>query len=126
MANRVLKGEPARLLKAKYLERNDHKQITKIFCKVCGAIIADSANGNRLRYRSNYAEAKIKFSDGSMHVTNVCKRCLPRLSASADLMNLVHKADIADLAEAVPELGRHADRKRPRLVATVIGTRGLP
>jgi len=125
MARRPIKTDVPKLERSIYLERDDSKLITKIYCKICGAVIAEKLGGE-FRYRSNYAEAKFRFEDGSMHVTNLCKRCLPRLGNNPALMTLMHSADIEDLAITIPQIRRQLLRKKPKLIATVIGTRGLP
>ena len=80
--------------------------IQKLFCQVCGDQIAGvSASpigsgpyANKLsdsfKRFANYAEIKIEFDDGSMHVTNGCKKCL-KMTMPIEQANEIYQADLS-------------------------------
>lgn len=95
--------------------------INKLFCKICGASIAgvtETPKGGgplikvmvqKFMRFSNYAEIKIEFSDGSMHVTNGCKSCLKVNMESSQLLE-IYQADMA-------VMGMKPDRTPVKVVA---------
>ena len=65
-----------------------------LYCKVCGAKIGHRDRMGFVR-TPDYAEVKIRFDDGSFHVTSGCKNCL---STKMDkrILQEMYEADCAD------------------------------
>lgn len=93
------------------LARSDYVQfaadgtIDKIFCKMCGVVIASVeaipiGSGPRagkfvmhFQRHPNYVDAKFVFDDGHFHVTNGCKNCI-NMSLTSEQLEELHTADL--------------------------------
>lgn len=78
----------------KFVERSPQGHINALFCKLCGKKIGfrDRRGFHRT---DDYAEVKIRFDDGSYHVTNGCKRCL-KMGMSLDAVQRMYEGDCQD------------------------------
>jgi hypothetical protein len=105
-----------------YLRKDPRGQLLEIHCKLCYTDIAglvevetrrDRENGTprtvlvqRFQYFPNYKEIKIKFDDGTSHITNICSQCLQQLKKEE--LEVLYLSDIIQLNEehknkAMPE-----------------------
>lgn len=102
------------------LLKPDYFRPGQVLCKSCGVEIAGVVGvGRRAHFENhpNYRELKILFDDGSMHVTNCCSTCLPKLDNPTTLDKL-HLADLHYMEKEVPELrGMIRNRRAVRIVA---------
>ena len=91
------------LAKPDYMEYAEDGSMRKIFCKVCGKQIAgmidkvDKTGETVTQFKRFpvYAEAKLRHSDGSFHVTNGCRHCFMKLEYKTG--QLVYEADMAEM-----------------------------
>lgn len=111
------------LVRPDYIEADDSGVIKGIFCKVCGTKIAgmiDKPKGSGLALKFKrfpmYAEAKLRHSDGSFHVTNGCKKCFMKLEYK--IGQEIYEADMA-------EMNMPADRWVEAVVAVDTSGAGL-
>jgi hypothetical protein len=73
-----------------------------------------------------YAEMKIKFADGTAHVTNLCKECTSKARNNPELLMAIYNADIDDLCIDNPAMEMfRANKERPRVVAVDNTGRGI-
>jgi hypothetical protein len=108
-----------------YLQRTRNGAIRRIFCKVCSYIIAEQRG--RIFWRSRiYAEMKLKFEDGTMHVTSLCQGCLPKVRRDPEALMAIYNADIDDMAKEDPRAEMFRDKAKPRVVAVDTKMRGIP
>lgn len=126
------------LLKAPDFITKDGNELTEIKCKVCGERIAgmvDRAKGDpkidrqgnrvqayvqRFTRFHNFAELKMSMSDGSMHVTTGCSKCLQASLTPAMLKAMM----VADIEEQRADLGNIlADRYVAREPTAIVGRR---
>ena len=122
-----------------FVRYDDHMQLQEILCKVCGTSIAGMSeevvsrgqdrNGQtiitmqrRFLRHHNYAEIKIKFTNGSFHVTNGCSNCLSESLLPEQLQELFWVDVMRE-----PASFTDSDRKRiaERVSALMRGTGGL-
>lgn len=108
-----------------YIQRTRTGGIRRIFCKCCGYIIAEQRGRSFWRSRI-YAEIKIKFDDGTMHVTNLCQGCVPNVRRDPELLLAVYHADIDDMVKEDPTADKFREKERPRVVAIDTKLRGIP
>jgi hypothetical protein len=110
-----------------YIEKAATGQTLNMFCKVCGTQIY----GTLTIHDKLYAELKMRFSDGTSHITNLCRNCVPIVSGSTKLMNELHKADMKYMAADMDEPARsrfliiNEHREKPRFVTAAFGRGGL-
>lgn len=101
----------------------------KILCKACGHEIAGMVGRGRKRHfehHANYREAKILFDDNSMHVTNICSACLPKIDAPA-ILDKLHLADVHYMERDVPGIrGLIRNRRALRVIAATNRPVALP
>ena len=110
---------------AEYLQRTRNGAIRRIFCKCCSYIIAEQRGRTFWRSRI-YAEIKIKFADGTMHVTNLCSGCIPKVRKDRELLMALYQADIDDMVKEDPTAAKFRDKAEPRVVAVDTKYRGIP
>lgn len=109
-----------------YIEYDKIGRMIRLFCAVCGTVIGEDRRGNFFRF-TNYAELKMKFDNGQMHVTNLCTDCVVVVAQSPELMLEVYHADIDEMATEIPEMGAFKDDKGlPRYVTMDLTRSGLP
>lgn len=72
--------------------------VRELYCKVCSTQIAGGVPFQRY---ANYAELKFSCDDGSLHVTNGCRKCLTR-STSKKILSAMLVADMTDLNKGLP------------------------
>jgi hypothetical protein len=108
-----------------YME-TDGRGIAKLFCKVCGAQIAQRTRRGQMNFFDNYAEVKFRFLDGSFHVTNLCANCVKAVQKDRLLAKEVHDADIDFMARSVPGLTAQKRRLSPRVVTVDYSKSGIP
>lgn len=113
------------LVRAKYLSKQADGTITEIFCKVCGTNIARATPDGRMVRRPNYTEIKMKFSDGSFHVTNLCKSCVENIGDRKDVMLDMYEADIDEMSLEAPQLLALKGKSYPELVSVMLGNKGI-
>lgn len=89
------------LAKPDYIEFGDGGRPEKMYCKVCGEVIADlqyKPKGDfvveRFTRTPSYAELKMQMQDGSKHITNGCSTCIRRAMKDVPLMQKMYQADI--------------------------------
>lgn len=70
-------------------------EVDQLFCKVCGSMIGRYEEGFGLKRLPLYAELKMRFTDGSYHVTNGCIDCLSRIK-TPEQMHELHQADLEE------------------------------
>ena len=113
------------LAKPECVEYDRNGRVSKIFCKICGCIIAHSLRRG-LHRLSRYAEVKIQFADGSHHVTNLCLDCVTRHRKNEDILLAIHEADILHFEKDLPSMVEHLENKRsPRVVDVDVHRRGI-
>lgn len=86
-----------------------------ILCKGCGVEIAGMTGTGRHRrfgQHPTYREMKIKFDDGSFHVTNICSSCLPIFRDDPKKLQALHTADLMYLRSQVPQLSQKVGKRR--------------
>ncbi len=111
------------LAKPDYVTLDAHGRAIEVFCKCCGyKIMGFSAAKNRLAYTIDYCEVKIRMTDGTNHVTNVCRKCLNNLADDKDKLQELHDADMAYLTLPETYINRIVDR----VVQVELRQRGLP
>lgn len=113
------------LNKPHFVDYNESNQAIRVYCKVCGATIADTVRGHFHRFK-NYAEMKMRFSNGSYHVTSGCNKCISLAIKDEDLRLAMHQADIDDMIREVPELASYRTRSDPKVVKVDFSRRGIP
>jgi hypothetical protein len=125
---RLLKNapKPTGLAKPRYIDKDANGAIRHIYCKVCGTVIATYEGPRAVRYNKNYTEIKIKFDDGSFHVTNLGSECLRNVRADKNLLLQVYLADMENMLAESPDLGNLSLPTNPKIVAFNIGTQGIP
>lgn len=107
------------------IQRTRIGSIKRIFCKVCGYIIAEHRGRSFWRSRM-YAEVKIRFADKSAHVTHLCKACVPKVRGDQEVLMELYEADIRDMMVDDPKMAVYLDGKEnPKIVATDYQARGL-
>jgi hypothetical protein len=112
------------LARPDYVEKDRIGRMIRLYCKNCGVLIGRDERGAFRRLR-NYAELKMRFLGGSMHVTNVCKDCALLATESRELMVALHNADIDDMVRDVPEMGLERMRIAPRFISLDTTRSGL-
>lgn len=111
--------------KPDFILRNRSGAVHTIFCKCCGALIAQQRKRSFWRARI-YAEVKIRFADNTAHVTNICVNCIPELQRNPALLYQVYEADINDLCIDNPAMEMFlVDKEKPRIVAVDTKGRGI-
>ena len=122
---------PKKLIKKKnYVVANERGAVVELFCKNCGIPIgglevAEKEN-KKFERHGNYAEIKMRFSDGTFHVTNICTGCIAEVTGDPDLMQQIHDADIEQLALNHPTLQElYSTRTDPRCVGLDTKQRGM-
>jgi hypothetical protein len=111
--------------KPNYIQRNRSGGVRRVFCKVCAYVIAEQRG--RMFWRSRlYSEMKIKFADGTAHVTNLCKECTSVARRDPELLMKIYEADIDDLCidNQQMEIFR-IGKEKPRVVAIDNTGRGI-
>lgn len=93
------------LVRPNCVEIGPEGTVAGIYCKICGDKIAGTSlvpKGSGLKNNimvekfrrfNNYAEIKIAFDDGHMHVTHGCKRCLG-MDLPVEILSEMHNADM--------------------------------
>jgi len=100
-----------KLKKPDYLEFHPQLGLMKIYCKWCGGVIqqfrdlpgAESvsiSNGQPIKTKrvvlaanSSYTEVEMTFTDGSKHITPICKECA-KTGISTEELNNIYAADM--------------------------------
>ncbi len=114
-----------KISRPEYIERNDQGKIANIYCKACGVPIAVSRSAHMKRL-VNYTEVRMRFADGTQHVTNMCRACVPKIRRSESVMMEIYYADIADMLKVNPALDvLLAGKTKPRIVAVDTSQKGL-
>lgn len=99
------------LAKPLYVEFDARGRIAKLYCKGCGVEIA-KLTPNGFARNNKYAEIKMRFSDNSAHVTNICSDCVKIAQRSANFRQLLHDADMDQMEAEDPQMGKLGFRKR--------------
>lgn len=107
-----------------FIQRTRTGAIKRIFCKCCGYIIAEQRG--RIFWRSRvYAEIKMRFADGTAHVTQLCQGCLPKVRRNPDALMAMYNADLDDMAQDDPRIEMFREKSEPRVVAVDTQMRGI-
>lgn len=113
------------LEKPDYIQRDSKGRVWRVFCKVCGYIICEQRK--RTFWRSNiYSEMKIEWADGSAHVTNLCRNCIPLVRRDPEALMAIYQADIDDLCidDPINDMWRYG-KSSPRVTTTDHHARGI-
>lgn len=77
-----------------FVERSPSGAIKALYCKLCRAKIG-FRDREGFKRTDQYAEVKIRFDDGSHHVTNGCQKCLRMGMDMAEVLKM-YEADCQD------------------------------
>lgn len=113
------------LARPDYIERDPIGRMIRLYCKVCGKLIGMDRRGGFHRLH-NYGELKMKFLDGSDHVTNLCHDCIPLVAKSRELMMEVYQADVDDMGAEMPAMRLLKFKLAPKFVVANLGRDGTP
>lgn len=107
-----------------YIKRDKKGRYIEIACKVCGTPISEPhKQSGRPVHARNYAEVKLKWPDGSMHVTNLCKKCVPLVVDEPEALLALYNADIEDMVREA--LAAHGKTETPKVVAVEMSNKGI-
>lgn len=112
------------LARPDYIELDANGRMVTLYCAVCGTKIGEDRRGNFYRFH-NYAELKMKFSDGAMHVTNLCTGCVGAVAASRSLMFEVYQADIDEMVRSLPSMNVLRFKFSPEFVKLDVTRSGM-
>lgn len=112
------------LARTNYVTTDERGAVVEMFCKNCGTQIG-LVIGDRFSRLENYAELKLRFSDGTFHVTNICAGCIEPVTADPARMQAIHDADIDYMALSMPIVEIYKNRSDPRCVGVDTKQRGI-
>lgn len=112
------------LIRPDYVENDKIGRMVGLYCKVCGQKIGEDRRGAFYRF-PNYAELKMKFLDGAMHVTNLCHDCTPKVADSRELMFECYQADVDDMSRGQPFMATYRFKVAPVFVTASLDRNGL-
>lgn len=98
--------------------------IRRIFCKCCGYIISEQRGRTFWRSRI-YAEIKIRFADGTAHVTHICRQCIPEVQRDKQALMDLYNADLDEMVLEDPRMEMFRDKSEPKIVAIDTKARGI-
>lgn len=104
------------LARSDYVETDYRGRMVALYCKCCGVRIGKEYRRGGFVRHTNYAELKLRFEDGSHHVTNCCKLCADIAINDPELMEAMHDADINVMVQDVPAMAGQWWRGKPMCV----------
>lgn len=95
------------------------------YCKVCGKQIGRMDSKGRFMHLRNHTDMKIKFADGSAHVTCLCKGCVKAVYDKPAMLLALYEADIRDQMQFIPEMESYLNKEKPRVSHIEFERRGI-
>jgi len=117
-------SDTVQLARPDFILTNADGKILELYCKVCGVVTGTEVAGRFQRLR-NHAEIKMRFEDGSNHVTSICHDCVSKAYASSELMQALHDADMYYMSFAADVRDLYLGRTAPQCVAVELKRQGI-